>query len=441
MNAKALQRVDRWFGVPLCRALTLVRGIIGLFPRFNDSTVQRPPRRVLIVKLAEQGSTVLAYPALRRAVETFGRENVFFIAFEDNRFILDVLGVIPKENVVTVSVCSVSGFLQSTLVAIRRLRRMKLAAAVDMEFFSRGSAALAFLSGAKQRVGFHAFFGAGPYRGDLMTHRLLYNPHLHTSETFLTLIEALNCDPAALPTFAFAATESPATPPLFAPEPDEIVDVEKMLFSKFRASGLDFQVSEPALFDVHPEAQRLKADGIILLNPNASDLLPLRRWPGERYADLARRLLKEFPECIIAFTGAPNEAGATGKLAREVASDRCISLAGKTTLKQLLVLYTLADVLVTNDSGPAHFATLTPIEIVTLFGPETPELFAARTPRNTVLYAGLACSPCVSAYNNRVSPCRNNLCMQAISTDQVFAAVCRAYAKRVRKQTALAVCS
>ena len=96
-------------------------------------------------------------------------------------------------------------------------------------------------------------------------------------------------------------------------------------------------------------------------------------------------------------------------------------------LRQLLVLYTLADVLVTNDSGPAHFATLTPIRVVTLFGPETPKLFAAVTPRNTVLWAGLLCSPCVSAYNNRMSPCCDNRCMQAITVDQVFDAACRAY--------------
>jgi ADP-heptose:LPS heptosyltransferase len=85
-------------------------------------------------------------------------------------------------------------------------------------------------------------------------------------------------------------------------------------------------------------------------------------------------------------------------------------------------------VLVTNDSGPAHFATLTPIDVVTLFGPETPALFAARTPRNHVLWAGIACSPCVSAFNNRLSRCRNNLCMQRISVDQVFAATLAACA-------------
>lgn len=163
------------------------------------------------------------------------------------------------------------------------------------------------------------------------------------------------------------------------------------------------------------------------MNPNASDLLPLRRWPGERYVELARRLLAKHQDVFVGFTGAPDEATATAELVRQVGSSRCISLAGKTTLRQLLVLYTLAEVLVTNDSGPAHFATLTPIRVVTLFGPETPALFAARTLRNTVLWAGIACSPCVNAYNSRQSPCRDNLCMQAITVDKVFAETCRAY--------------
>jgi ADP-heptose:LPS heptosyltransferase len=105
-------------------------------------------------------------------------------------------------------------------------------------------------------------------------------------------------------------------------------------------------------------------------------------------------------------------------------------LAGRTTLRQLLVLYNLAEVLVTNDSGPAHFATLTPIDVVTLFGPETPALFAARSPRNHVFWQAIACSPCVSALNQRVSSCRDNVCMQQIAVDAVYKKVCEIYDRR-----------
>jgi ADP-heptose:LPS heptosyltransferase len=88
-----------------------------------------------------------------------------------------------------------------------------------------------------------------------------------------------------------------------------------------------------------------------------------------------------------------------------------------------MVLYCLSDVLVTNDSGPAHFAALTPVEVVTLFGPETPRLFGVMGPRSHVIWKQLPCSPCVSAYNGRLSPCRDNLCMQSIGIDEVFGIV------------------
>ncbi|HZM03721.1 MAG TPA: glycosyltransferase family 9 protein [Candidatus Saccharimonadales bacterium] len=399
MNVAALQKMDRWAGVPLCFCLTLFRKVF---------TASLPPgpvsvRSILFVKLAEQGSTVLAIDALVRAVEMVGRENVYFIAFAENRFILDLLELIPEENVITLSSKSVSELVSSSWEAMGRMRKLKLDAAIDMEFFARGSAALTFLSGARARVGFHSFFSDGPYRGDLMTHRLLYNPHLHTSAMFQVLVESLACDPARLPTLDFLPPSSGKAAFSFAARPDEIAPVRAWL----------------------PAGQPL-----LLLNPNASDLLPLRQWPNVRYVDLARRLLAEFPEVCIGFTGAPGEAQEIERLAREVNSPSCFSLAGKTTLRQLMVLYTLAEILVTNDSGPAHFASLTPVHVITLFGPETPALFAARTSRNVAIWRGIACSPCVSAYNNRQSPCRDNVCMQQITVEQVFAEASLAYKAR-----------
>ena len=95
-----------------------------------------------------------------------------------------------------------------------------------------------------------------------------------------------------------------------------------------------------------------------------------------------------------------------------------------------MALYNLSEVLITNDSGPAHFAALTPVDVITLFGPETPALFGAPTPRSSPIWLGLACSPCVNAYNNRQSPCHNNLCMQGITVDRVFEEAVKVLEKR-----------
>ncbi len=401
VGVSTLQRTDRWIGAPLCAILTIVR-------RMFESAASPGPRqvrRILFVKFAEQGSTVLAYPAIRRALDMVGRENVYFIVFEDNRFILDAMNVIPDENVITIATHSSFGLALSAMQALHRVRKIRIDAVVDMEFLTRFSAILTFMSGAKTRVGFHTFFGDGPYRGDLMTHRLLYNPHLHTSEMFEAMVEALSRDPAALPTFDF-------TPPAnrvfarFQPSLSEVAEINSLLQRENPGIG-----SAP----------------LILLNPNASDLLPLRRWPALRYVELARRLLERYPDLFIGFTGSPAEAVPNNRLADEVGSSRVVPLAGKTTLRQVLVLYTRSAILVTNDSGPAHFASMTPIRVVALFGPETPALFAARSANATALWAGIACSPCVNAYNNRQSVCRNNLCMQAITVDDVFDKVTRIY--------------
>ena len=401
-----LQKIDRLLGIPACWLFTRLRGLFG-----PEAPPPGPPAgRLLFIKLAEQGSTVLAHGAIKRAVAMVGRENVYFVVFQENRFILDLLDLIPRENVFTIQAASLGTLVTSTWEVLGRLRRMRFDAAVDLEFFARSSAAFTFLTAARRRVGFHTFFNEGPYRGDLMTHRLLYNPYLHTSQIFAEMVESLRHDPAQLPTFGTLPPAPDGEETVFQPRAEEIAAVREI---------------------VRPEAGEDGAGApLILLNANASDLLPLRRWAPERYVQLARRLLEALPDACVLMTGAPAEAAAAERLVGQIGSDRCFSVAGKTTLRQLLVLYTLAEVLVTNDSGPAHFASLTPIHVVTLFGPETPRLFGALTPRNVAIWRGIACSPCVNAYNNRQSPCRNNLCMQQITVDEVFTAAHRAFLER-----------
>src|SRR5688572_2613658 len=98
MQVSSLQKIDRWLGVPLCFVLTIVRRIFG-----RELKGPQPVKYILIVKLAEQGSTVLAHSAIRRAVEMVGSQNVYFIVFDENRFILDALGLVPEKNVITIS--------------------------------------------------------------------------------------------------------------------------------------------------------------------------------------------------------------------------------------------------------------------------------------------------------------------------------------------------
>jgi len=409
MKADSIRVADRWLGIPACALLTLWRRL------FDGRSATGPVERILFLKLVEQGATVLAYPALRAAVERVGAENVFFMVLAENRPILDLLDIVPPENIIAVPTGGLVTTLRGMLQAIARVRREKIDSVLDYELFARSSAVLAYLSGARRRVGFHSFHGDGPWRGDLMTHRLGCNPHLHMQMVMSVMVEALDSDPHTLPALD--------------------IDTQRL--------GTDLMRFEPPAAERDEVARIIDAAGgaiaggpLILLNANASDLLPLRKWNSDRYVDLARRLLQQFPAARIAFTGAPSEASAAGELVRQVGSSRCFSLAGRTTMRQLIVLYTLADLLVTNDSGPAHFAALTGIDVITLFGPETPAVFGVKGPRSHIIHAGLPCSPCVNAANNRMSACTNNICMQAITVGQVFDRACQVLAlasERVRQ--------
>jgi len=397
MKADSIRVADRWLGIPACALLTLWRRL------FDRRPATGPVERILFLKLVEQGATVLAYPALRAAVDRVGAENVFFMVLAENRPILDLLDIVPPENIIAVPTGGLVTTLRGMLQAIARVRREKIDSVLDYELFARSSAVLAYLSGARRRVGFHSFHGDGPWRGDLMTHRLGCNPHLHMQMVMSVMVEALDSDPHTLPALD--------------------IDTQRL--------GTDLMRFEPPAAERDEVARIIDAAGgaiaggpLILLNANASDLLPLRKWNSDRYVDLARRLLQQFPAARIAFTGAPSEASAAGELVRQVGSSRCFSLAGRTTMRQLIVLYTLADLLVTNDSGPAHFAALTGIDVITLFGPETPAVFGVKGPRSHIIHAGLPCSPCVNAANNRMSACTNNICMQAITVEQVFGRAC-----------------
>ncbi len=406
-NARRLLWIDRCVGVPVCMLLTGFRRLSDLFSSRPEPGI---PTRILFLKLAEQGSTVLACGAIQEAVSLVGRERVYFLAFEENRFVLDILGLIPEENVLTIRTRSPVSMMASCLSRLRQIRRLGIDSCIDMEFFARSSAVIAWLSGAKRRVGFHSYFREGPYRGDLFTHRVLYNPHLHTSRTFTSLVRALEGDPRILPTFPWVPGP-PGALPAFRPE-DAEVSAMRMLFREMGVS---------------------EGGRVVLLNANASDLLPLRKWDVLNYVDLARRILAGFADSFVGFTGTAEEAPEVERLVREVGSPRCFCIAGRTTMRELLVAYGLAEVLVTNDSGPAHFAALTSIDVVSLFGPETPLLFGAPGPRSHPLWAGLACSPCVNAFNNRQTACRDNVCMKWITVDQVFSEVTRIYAGRTAK--------
>jgi ADP-heptose:LPS heptosyltransferase len=396
MTNEAVWWLDKNIGRPLCFFLTLLRRICCR--KGSDADRYEKPSRILFIKLIEQGSTVLAYPALKRAQELAGRDNIYFLVFRENRPILDIIDAVPASNIIELNSESVMRFLASVFKALATIRREKIDAVIDMEFFARASAILSFLSGARTRVGLHMFTCEGPYRGDLFTHKLMYNPYLHTMVLFAGLVEAAYCRPPAQNApLTFRAPRLTNELPRFTATETERNEVINRI-----AEIKESPVRKP----------------IVILNPNVSDRLPIRKWPEENFVRLGTMLAGEFPEVTVVLTGTAQEKQRIDAIAHKIPG--AVSLAGHTNLKELLTLYCISDILITNDSGPALFSALTPVQAVILFGPETPILYGYADERRITITADLICSPCVNVYNMRKSPCKTGTCLQSIKVEDVY---------------------
>ncbi|MEM1321163.1 MAG: glycosyltransferase family 9 protein [Bacteroidota bacterium] len=404
MKIKTIRWIDLNVGKMLCFLLTLWRSLMRLILPSKPP----PPQRILFIKFIEQGASVLAYSAIQRAIEQVGAQNVYFCLFRPNRPILDIMDLLPSENILEIRDDRLLHFFSDSAKALWRCRHLKIDSTIDMELFSRASAIFAYLSGARNRVGLHRYTSELAYRGRLMTHEIQYNPYLHIATAYLLLVESLFLPTTQVPMSKLDPTTLQTEVP------------------KFRYKAADLEAFGQKL---KREAGRPLASQLVLLNPNASDMLPLRKWETERFIHLGKQLLERHDDLLIVITGAPSEAEIADQIAARYDSPRVFSMAGRTSMRELFLLYEWSDLLVTNDSGPAHFASMTDTSIIVLFGPETPQLYGPLGSRVRVIWKALTCSPCVNAVNHRFSPCTNNVCMQGIEVDEVLT-ICEEELKR-----------
>ena len=393
MNVDLMRKVDYYAGVPLCFLATFIVKVSNLFIPVCK------PKRVLLVELSEMGSAIIVDPAMQKLKNVAGAE-LFFVIFDKNKPSLKLLNSVEDQNIFTIRETGIVPLAIDTLKFFWWCRQRKIDSVIDLELFSRYSALLTGLSGANNRVGFHAFHNEGLYRGAMLTHKVSYNPHQHIVRSFIALVNALLSD----------KPEVPYSKTLIS---DEEIKLRQVSVSAEQKSAMLSKIREdyPAF---NAESQQ-----IILINPNASELLPQRRWMKDRYAELMRRIIAHSSTAVVVITGAPAERAEAEVLRLQVGSERCVNFAGRVKFTELPALYTVSQLMVTNDSGPGHFSSVTPLKTFVLFGPETPALYGSLG-NSTPIYAGLACSPCVSASNHRKTACTDNVCLQAITVDRVF---------------------
>jgi ADP-heptose:LPS heptosyltransferase len=402
MNIAFQRAVDRMVGVPVCRLLSAwerLRGQRG--PVF-------PPRRILVILLSEMGSLALAQPMFVRLKESYPEASLYVMLFAKNREMLDLLYVVPKDNVITLSDRSLKALAGDSIKALRGFFSRPFDVVIDCELFARISSIFAYLSGAPVRVGFHPHTQEGLYRGSFINRPVLYNPYLHMTEQFLNMVTAL--ESATVPKAKYSVRTAPSTLPMLRFPEDELRQIGRQMFDDF------------------PD---LKGKRLILVYASGG-ILPIRAWPLESFFQLCRTLLAE--GYAVGIIGLPDDKSYGEAIKAHCQSEYCADLTGYTrSVRHLLGVFHFADLLISNDGGPGQFAALTPIASIIFFGPETPILYRTLTQNSYCFYMQLPCSPCLTAYNHRNSPCDgDNQCLKKVTPEQVLVKAREMLAHKVR---------
>lgn len=396
MKPQIMFGLDYWAGRPLCATLSFIHNTLGRI--FHSKKENNLPEKIIFLELSEMGAAILAYSAISEAKKSYPDARLYFWIFKENAESVYTLNIIPKQNVITIRTGNIFVLFFDVLRSLSRIRKEKIDTLIDMELFSRFTSILAYFSAAKKRIGFHKITLEGLNRADVYTHKVMYNPYNHISKNFIALVKAIEGNYQGPYPKISLEDYTPSVPAVEL----SVEEIEKIWDKLTKANPLINKKSR-----------------IIVLNPGLGEYLFLRKWPVESYRELAEKFLKD-ENAFVVLIGVKSEAAQAADKDYFSTSPRLINLIGKTTFREMIALCNISSLFISHDSGAVNLASLTPVNTVVLFGPETPVLYAPLKDNKKVLYKNLVCSPCFSAYNHRISTCRDNRCLKAITVDEVY---------------------
>ena len=335
--------------------------------------------RILVRGTNWIGDAVMTTPALQRLRASFPHARITLLAtprtaglFEDSSYLDEVIEYRRRE-------AGISAFFN--IAKLMRRRRFDLAVLFQNAF---EAALLARLGNARLRIGF-----AEQGRGFLLTHKLyrgLQHRNRHQALDYLEIV----------------------------------TECERVC----QISNLKSQISNPFPRLSAGSAQKKAAETLsknfgirhplVVLNAGATNSRA-KCWPGDRFAALADRLIDETNAQIV-LVGSAAELDYAEAVVSRMTKKAVVNLAGKTSMSELIGLLADCDLLVSNDTGPAHIAAALGRPTLTIFGP-TNELETAPTgPRAEMVRAeGIECARCML----RDCPI-DHRCMTRISPNEVF---------------------
>ncbi len=337
-------------------------------------------RRVVVVQTAFPGDVVLALPLVQALRGLMPDSQVGFVTIPAAAALLrnhpDLSEVLVYDKRGT----------DRGLSGMRRFAQRLQGRRFDVALVphrSLRSALVVRLAGIPRRVGFSTSSGRF-----LFSDLVAYDPGAHEVDRNLALLGPLGFDAASV------------SPPSLYPAVEDVARVDA-LFRSWQADG------------GVPRRIVAVAPGSVWMT---------KRWPESHFLALVKKIADA--GWCVALVGGGEDRPLCGRLADMAGRSHVVNAAGALDFLQSAELLRRSDLLVSNDSAPAHLAAAMRVPVVVLFGPTVPSFgFAPRGPRDVVIErSGLPCRPC-SIHGGTKCPIGTFDCMIGITPEEVFRAI------------------
>ncbi len=329
------------------------------------------PRRILIFLPSWVGDVVMATAALRAIRTRFPNAHIAHLM---RPYVADVLAgtalcdeqlFLPVKNKPSSS--GPNGFF--SLIQLLRAQRFDTAILLTNSF---RSALIARLAGIKRRVGF-----ARDARGWLLTDRL--RP-VKKGQTFVPV-----------------------------PALDYYNELARHVGCENVGDALVLATLPSDEQAIDHRLQSVREDQpLVVLNAGAN-FGPAKCWPAEKYAAVADVLTERYGARVVASLG-PSEREIADRLRAAAKQPLEIFIDPPLGLGPLRALIRRCQLLITNDTGPRHFASALGVPVITVFGSSDPAWTDTRYDKERIVMLNLDCQPCMQ----RVCPLKHHNCMNLL---------------------------
>jgi len=372
MKRRAIFRFfDRYLGVPI-----LI--VIAIFFKRRKRLPIENIRKILVIKLAALGDSILMIPMLRTLRKSFPDSEITFVYSYINE---EIVRKIPFVN--KMIDCDVHSFLKNPFrffKFLKKIRQNDYDIVIDAGQWERINSIITAFVINNCSIGFKT---KKQYKHFIYDRIVIHKDNLHELENFLNLLTPIGIN---------------------------INENDKKL--EYFLSNENHKFA-----DRFWRENELENRSVICFHPGCGENGKPREWSEENYIELGKRLLDYDDSIRLLITGSPLEIEKCNNITNGIPKN-VINAAGKYLLDDVVALVEKVILIVCSNTGMLHIASCVGTKTLGLHGPTNPTKWGAYNRNSVLIQSDKVCSPCLSLGHEY--GCKDWPCMVHISVDDVF---------------------